>query len=702
MKLAFQVSSWALCAALGAQVRAQTPAIPAADEEDLGAAFGAQATISLATGSRQSLRRAPAVATVITAQDIAAMGPITFDQLMETVPGLHVSVKPSSYDTIYVMRGAYNFQINPQVLLMRNGVPMSSIVTGDKGGGWGSLPVENIARIEIMRGPGSALYGADAFAGVINIITKNADDLNGTELGLRVGAFKSWDAWIQHGGKIGSVQVAAYLRAGTTDGQSELIEADAATRLDKIFGTHASLAPGPVSTGHRGLDAGVDLSWGAWRLRSGQQWRPKTQLGSGVSLALDPNHYQNSRRNMTELVWSDPALGQHWGAGASWTYLHFTERTPLGLMLFPPGTRIGPNVFPDGTIGGPSRWQRQHRLSAYVTYGGWSGHALRLGVGHEDLNLYATKTVKNFLLSSTGVPIPTGPVIDYSTIQPHLPPTRRRNDYVYLQDEWQFAPDWTLTAGLRHDMYSDFGNTTNPRLALVWDFSYNLTVKLLHGQAFRAPTVDEQSAANPVSLGNPAVKPERVRTNELAFDWHASRAWQFKLSLFDYDARDIIRSVANPPPATGSSYQNAGRLKGRGFELEAAWEVQRNLRAIAQLSQQSNVDQATGQDAGYAPRQHWFARLDWRPAGAWQIGAQFNAVKDRRRAPGDVRPAIADYRTVDLNLRQAGAGKGLEWAMGVRNLFDADVREPSQPGGTLPNDAPQAGRSWSVESSYRF
>ena len=61
-----------------------------------------------------------------------------------------------------------------------NGVPVTTLFTGDKGNARGGLPLEHVSRIEIVRDPGSALYGADAYAGVINIVTKSAGEIGGT------------------------------------------------------------------------------------------------------------------------------------------------------------------------------------------------------------------------------------------------------------------------------------------------------------------------------------------------------------------------------------------------------------------------------------------------------------------------------------------------------------------------------------------
>src|SRR5674476_107830 len=195
------------------------------EEDELALAYGDKSFVSIATGSKQPIARAPSVATVITAEDIQAIGAADIDEVLETVPGLHVARSPLGYDPIYIIRGI-STQYNPQVLMLVNGIPITGVTFGDRSIVWGGMPVENIARIEVIRGPGSALYGADAFSGVINIITKTAADINGTQVGLRAGSFNSRDAWMQYGGALGAYDAAAYLRVGHTDGQHQIIAAD--------------------------------------------------------------------------------------------------------------------------------------------------------------------------------------------------------------------------------------------------------------------------------------------------------------------------------------------------------------------------------------------------------------------------------------------------------------------------------------------
>lgn len=669
------------------------------DEDELALAYGDNASVSIATGSRRNLRRAPAVATLITAEDIKAMGATDLDEALESVPGLHVSHTADRNFSTYSIRGINGNPSNPQVLMLQNGIPINTLFRGDKGQAWGSMPVENIARIEVIRGPGSALYGADAFSGVINIITKTAEDIKGGELGVRGGSFNSQSAWMLHGGKLDEIEVAAYLRVGQTDGYRESISADAASRLDRIFGTHASRAPGALQTGHDDVDATLDLGYGKWRARAGYKLRDNLGLGAGVSYALDPVGSERSERFNADLSWIDPRFADNWGLGWSGSYLHYSEDAS-NYNLFPPGTTFPTGSFPNGMIGSPARWERQLRLSGYATYTGFSGHSLRLGLGHEDLDLYRVRTLKNFLLTPGG-PVPTGALSDYSDIQPHITPHRRINDYVYLQDEWSLAPDWSLTAGLRHDNFSDFGGTTNPRLALVWDAALDVTAKLLYGQAFRAPSFTEQYGINPVANGNPALKPESIRTLEAAFSWQARKDAQLNLSLFRYAMDDVIRSVPNAVAGTGATFANTGKQHGHGAELELLWDLMRNLRLTGNYAWQRSIDEATGTDAGYVPHHHLYARADWRFTGDWRLGSQVNWVADRKRAFGDSRADIPDYTSVDLSLRGERIAGQWGLAASVRNLFNARILEPTlAPGTAIPDDLPQPRRWFYLQATH--
>ncbi|HEY0845125.1 MAG TPA: TonB-dependent receptor, partial [Noviherbaspirillum sp.] len=610
--------------------------------------------------------------------------------------------RTNAYTTgLYVIRGIFA-QNNPQTLILMNGIPVTTMLVGNKGNIWSGYPVEHIARIEVIRGPGSALYGADAYSGVINIITKTAADTPGTQIGVRGGSFKTRDAWIQHGGSLGAVDVAAYLRVGSTDGFKKIIEADAQTRNDQLFGTNASLAPGPVNTGYDAIDANLDLSYEKWRMRAGYKLRDDVGTGAGIASALDPVGKEKTERLMTDISWIDPQFARNWGLGVTASYMQYKQRMPTYLQLLPPGAALPTGTFPNGMIAAPETSERQFRLSAFATYSGFAGHNIRLGIGHDDLNMYETAEHRNFNYTPGGVPIPAASVIDYSATSPFILPQRRRLNYLFAQDEWKFATDWALTAGVRRDQYSDSGNTTNPRAALVWDAALDVTAKLMYGRAFRAPAFAElYGINNPVSEGNPALNPETISTWETAVSWQARRDVEVNLNVFHYSMHDIIRLVPKAVPGTGSVYQNRGDQSGKGMELEVVWDASRALRLSGHYAYQRSIDRSTGSDAGYAPRTHAYGRADWRFRSGWMLSGQVNHVADRKRVAGDNRQPVPDYTTVDLTLRTEQRKDSWSFAASVRNLFNANVREPSlAPGLSIPNDLPMAPRSIYFQLTY--
>jgi outer membrane receptor protein involved in Fe transport len=248
-------------------------------------------------------------------------------------------------------------------------------------------------------------------------------------------------------------------------------------------------------------------------LRAGLKERDGLGSGAGVGAALDPYGLISSRRLHADLSWNDIVVGAGWRLGATLSGLHYQQTFPKPLQVFPPGAFGG--AFPQGVFGAPYTWERQWRFSAVASYVGWDGHQLRIGAGYDDLDRYRTRELKNFSFITsgplTGLPAPTpgGRIIEFPVDQSFLAPHARRVKYAYVQDEWSLARDWTLTAGVRRDLYSDFGGTTNPRAALVWDATLDLTAKLLYGRAFRPPAFTGlYSINNPVTQGRRALRPE--------------------------------------------------------------------------------------------------------------------------------------------------------------------------------------------------
>ncbi|MFC1750474.1 TonB-dependent receptor plug domain-containing protein [Pseudomonadota bacterium] len=134
-----------------------------------------------------------------------------------------------------------------------------------------------------------------------------------------------------------------------------------------------------------------------------------------------------------------------------------------------------------------------------------------------------------------------------------------------MQNEIPLARDWEITAGIRHDRYSNFGSTVNPRIAVVWATSYNPTSKLLYGSAFLPPTFNQLYAqTNPSMLGNPNLEASTIKTLELAFEHHPNFDLHNGFNIYRYESRDLIAFIH-------SQAQNTGAQTGYGLEAGTTW-----------------------------------------------------------------------------------------------------------------------------------
>lgn len=684
---------------------------PMAVEEDLLLLYEDEEMVSIATGTRKPIHLAPSVASVITAREIDAMGARTLDEVLETVPGLHVSKSTVRNSSIYSIRGIHTDQ-NPQVLLLVNGLPFNDIITGSRPPLF-RLPVENIARIEVIRGPGSAVFGADAFAGVINVITKDGSDIDGNVFGLRGGSFDTREGWVQIGREFKGWDTAFSLEYGTTEGDRDrIIETDFQSNLDALFGTSATLAPGPLESGYELLNTSLTISNERWRVWLNSWNLDDAGVGPGVAQALDPVGRQEIDQYSLAVDYKNDDMARDWRLDSRFSYRLMDQFVTY--QILPPGTvvPIGSDgnlfttpgcaspvclvSFPDGVLGNPGGELTDARFEVAGLYEGWLDHRLRLAVGTDRDELKARET-KNFgpgIIDGTVSPI-DGTLTDTTgTPNIYVQERSRTVRYLSLQDEWRLGRDWELTAGIRYDDYSDFGDTTNPRLALVWATDYNLTSKLLYGRAFRAPSLTElYFENNPTVVGNPNLVPERIDMVELVFDYRPSFNLETVSTFFAYQADDLIEFV-------NSTAQNSRNQKGHGLELEADWQASDTIQLKGNFALQYSEDTDSGAVIANAPRRQLFVGANWRMAEKWLLYGQVNWVADRARASTDPRPAIDDYTTLDVFLRHQPDDRRWQLGLSVKNAFDADAREPSD--GTMPNDYPLEGRSVYLEAAYHI
>ncbi len=652
--------------------------------------------VSVATGVSQSRQQAPAVTSVLTRQDIEAIGARNIDEILEQVPGLHVGRTSVGGMSTYIIRGIYTSSLNTDILFMINGVSLKSLMSGNRGMDWNGLPVQSIERIEVIRGPGSALYGADAFSGVINVITRQGHDIKGTELGAYLASFNTQGVWAAHGDTYNGFEIAAMLETNRTEGYEAIVEEDAQTQLDKTYGTSASLAPGELNNHAHATNARIDASYKDFRAQLGYIRHDDVGTAAGYTGALDPEGSSDGEWLTASLSYQRENIVPDFDITANINYLQYKSR-PDDYHFYPAGAYAG--LFPDGFISYTTSEENQTKLNVSGFYHGFDKHTFLVGLGYDMGELSDLKTYQNFMYHpDQSAPIPLPSVQEMPSDLEILQVDDRENWYAVLQDSWKVMKDWELTAGVRYDNYSDFGSTTNPRLALVWQTNDRLTSKLLYGKAFRAPSLAELFLKNSImGIGNPDLEPEKLTSLELAFDYLINEQAYLSFNVFRYN---IDNQIVYPD---GSRYPiNMKKVVGKGFETELRWKVSSRSSLLANYSLTQTEDDY-GRAVANVANQLFFVRWDWMVQPNWYLDTTLQWVGDRERVEIDSRDPIDDYSVVNLTLRRKVVHDDRwNFAVGVRNVFDTDAREPTTMGSGITYDLPLAGRNWFTEVRYAF
>ena len=676
--------------------------------------FGEEEFVSIATGSRKSLDKAPAVASVVTAEMIEKSGATHLDEILELVPGLHVSPSTvSRLDPVYSIRGLQT-GFNPQVLVLFNGTEFKNSFSGGLPFTF-RLPAKNIERVEVIRGPGSALYGADAFSGVINIVTKDLSNDNEVRAGGRIGSFSSRDFWAQAGTTLlDDVKLDFSFESHKSDGDPDrIVTFDTQSFLDLAEGTNASFAPGPLQTQYNITNIRLGVEWQNWQFEQWYWQQDDGGLGSGGANILDPIGKQDERQHRSKLSYrTDLTDNVTFSSHAS----HLVVSSESSFVLFPPGTILGINeegsfdpvnfvnkvLFTDGYIGIPQSDNRDTRIEAAFEINHIENHEFRIGLGwfKQKLN---TSELKNFgpnILDGTQLVV-DGTLTDISNTEfKFLPDSSRTNRHLIVQDIWQIAKDWEVTLGIRYDDFSDFGNTTNPRVAVVWAADHDLTIKALYGSAFRAPSFNDQFLQNnPAAVGNPNLKPEDIDTFEIGLNYQVNFNTKLALNFYSYQAESLIVRVSVPGNPLQNT-ENQGTLDGQGVEFELHWADQ-DLSFDFNFAHQQTEDPDMGIDQPFVPENTAYFGAFYDINDKFSIASINHWIAGRKRVASDTRAEIDDYLISNLTAIYHFSNKTKTKLM-VKNIFDEEVFEPSTP--AIPDDFRMSTRSvWlEVESTFNF
>jgi len=693
------------------------------EDETMQLVYGSERMVSIATGNEQLLYKAPAIASVITQQDIENSSAKNLNELLEMVPGLHVSEDYFSGDAVYSMRGFFR-DPDAGMVFMINGTTVNTLKNGSRFSAF-QMPLNNIQQIEIIRGPGSAVYGADAFVGAINIITRkqNSNPNNNQEFGVQAGSFSNQSAWLQNNFQLGNWQSHISLQYQSTgDDKSRQIENDLQSFLDNQSATNATLTPATLNASYNVLDMELNFFNNYWNINQ-WLWINKNQAnGHGIPALdnIDPNGQLDSQASLSSIEYENNEIASHWSLKVRLSYLNYT--TDREQYLLPAGS-IAPigddgNIFTRGVRSvnfstgminiNNSREQQSH-FDITNFYYGWQDHSVRFSSGYQ-IQKYSADEARNFgpgVLDSgqtSALPQPTN-INNPNDLS--LPNGQREIFYFSLQDEWNFNPDWALTSGVRYDDYSDFGDTINPRIALVWQTSYVLSTKLLYGRAFRAPVYKELNLQNQLGFnGNSNLQPETIDTLELALDYRPSEKLRSNLGFFAYRAKDLIFAIEDTQTLNTFTYQNRGTQEGYGIEAEANWQLADSVNLSANYTYQYSEIVEASSEAPYAPKHQLYTRMIWKMSHFWSLSPELYFIGSRPRALNETRAPVTDNTRLDLMLKYQNYYKNWDASLRIRNLLDSDLKEPSignnsiAGGAALVNDIPLQGIRIIAEFRY--
>ncbi len=632
--------------------------------------------IETATKHLMEARKAPAIAAVITADEIRNMGARNIMDILRTVPGLGIFKGGNGTIRIEV-RGI----IAPEkILILIDGHRANNNFSGSMQYIIRGLTVENIKRVEVIRGPASALYGANAFVGIINVITKTAEDIGGQQLSVNRGSFSTqhYNALFSYAGS--GFQISGHADYLNTDGPASLIEEDALT------GKPGGIAPGDTVEFEENSDFGLRIEYGDFSLRGRFV---DVKLGSYIGAAAALNDESVFRRTQAigDLIYTKGLRDNLDMSVRLYTDYYVSD---MQHELLPEGF-TGEND--KGMVGNP-RFRHRTLGCEITTDYAMGDHLITAGSMYETIRQRDVKETNNF---------------DDLLAEPADKPDYHWNKKVdrdvwaiYLQNMWKITAYDSLILGIRHDNYNDFGGTINPRIGYVHEFRNDLIMKILYGSAFRAPTfIELYTSSNDIIIGNPDLGPEKISTYELSLQYPFLKNYEMTLSCFHNDVEDLIMAGQKPESGGPAEYiSKEGKTRVNGVEAELDFHFAKDKYGHINVSYQ-NAEDENGKTLPDVAKWKVNGGLNYGLFKYLNANANVSWIAERPRAEGDPRDDLSSYTLVDLTLIAKEFYKNMEIRGSVYNLFDEDYRDPS-PDMRVPNDYPTNRRMFLFEVRYKF
>jgi outer membrane receptor for ferrienterochelin and colicins len=582
-----------------------------------------------ATLTEQDARTAPASVTVVTAEELAERNAADLLDAVRGAPGITFSARQVGGRKTLALRGLEGK--HTLTLIDGRRISASDDVIGHSDYQYGWLPISAIERVEIIRGPMSALYGSEALGGVVNVITKKPKDRWIGAVGA-TGYFGGGSDAASEGG------VSVFAAGPLTDRlrlsvNAEYAHRDAvAEREDTRYSEIEGRKPRSL-----GLNAEFDLAPGlvlVAGVTDGEERRFYDDVSGTKPYA---NRYDLDRRQ-THVGWK--------GEVGDWKAQLRAYRSEFSVR--------------NSRTNGVSATRPQDMTDDVV-----DGHATTRFGGHQ---VTVGGEWRNEELVNAGL-------------------TTGRDDVthkaLFVQDEFALGRNLLATLGLRADHHGIFGSELSPRAYLVWEASPALVVKGGFGHAFKAPTLKQISpnyvgAEGPHTfMGNADIQPETSNSFEIGADWQVSPAWSLRATAFHTEVKQLItyRLVQQVGTRRTYLYDNVDAARIQGLEAGFTWAITPALRWSTDATLLHTRDKATGQKLSDRPDTSVASRLAWRVA-RWdaQLGAEYTG---RQTSSGERLPAYTLWNASVGTSWALGGTQRLNLRAGLENLGNLRLAEKS-------------------------
>jgi outer membrane receptor protein involved in Fe transport len=487
----------------------------------------------------ESQHLAPGVITVVTSQEISQYGARNLRDVLDRLVGIQVlssHQRPHNKTSIRAMNGAH--QEGWEVILL-NGRPIHD---GTDGGFnfdlYLGFPLATIDRIEIIRGPGSVIYGTNAMAGVINIITKDPrKSINESRVDISAGSFNRRQ--LQLSTLLGGVDYS--LNIGLNSIRANGDSVNGVIDKDNIAGTY--------DTGENSDNLVINGKYKNFTLNA--MVMDNTADSGGSSFQLPSSPMEKRREYLDVGYLYDITSG--WDASFNYT------------------VNLGEFDWQISEAGGRNHYKDRYDMAEVIVRGNIA----------TDLNLLFGANSSNY----------------ETEFKSGFPYSEMNSKSAYTQIDYMLSPKQKIIAGIQLNKPEDVKTDLSKRAGFIQGFGDNWWLKLLYSEAYRSPNLQEAKINAPTLRGNPSLNPEKVETYDAQLIYQTANQY-FALALYDSMLDNLIVRV----PGTPTTFINQGTIHFQGIEFEGRVEVAEDFSILGNFSYQINKTNSGIEGSTFAPK----------------------------------------------------------------------------------------------------